>query len=146
MSVQDQTETVTLLTMVYVFFSCCLPANRSLGFLIYTSPSEIHKRCGAFAPPWIFCDFVQNFTEGDMTNYRQSQFVLEEGIIKKNRIGTHKKKVKGGWGKEWACDLFEYVTLQRQRYQDETGRLITHTAGLLIQGKGRTQKLIWPVQ
>ena len=43
----------------------------------------MHKRCGSFSPPWIFHNIVQNFTEGDMTNYCQSQFVLEEGIIKK---------------------------------------------------------------
>lgn len=43
----------------------------------------MHKRWGTFTPPWIFYIFVQNFTEGDMTNYRQSQFVLEESIIKK---------------------------------------------------------------
>lgn len=45
----------------------------------------MHKRCGTFAPSWIFRIFVQNFTEGDMTNYHQSQFVLEKGIIKKKR-------------------------------------------------------------
>lgn len=106
----------------------------------------MHKRCGAFAPPWIFHNFVQNFPEDDMTNYCPSQFVLEEGIIKKTEHWWHKKKSKGGWGKQWAHNLFEYVTLQRQRYQDETGRLITHTADSLIWEEGRAQKLIWPIQ
>lgn len=75
----------------------------------------MHKRWGTFAPPWIFCIFVQNFTEGDMTNYCQSQFVLEEGIIKKKTQKNRdkkKKEVKGEWGKKWACDPFEYVVLQ----------------------------------
>lgn len=54
----------------------------------------MHKRWGTFAPPWIFRIFVQNFTEGDMTNYCQSQFVLEEGIIKKKTQKNRDKKKK----------------------------------------------------
>lgn len=33
----------------------------------------------------------------------------------------------------------------KQHYQNETGRLIIHTADSWIQKKGRTQELIWPI-
>lgn len=69
----------------------------------------MHKRCGAFTPLWNFHNFVQNFTEGDMTNHHQSQFVLEEGIIKQTEERGQKKTGKGKMGKRmslwplWIC-------------------------------------------
>lgn len=107
----------------------------------------MHKRWGTFAPPWIFCIFVQNFTEGDMTNYCQSQFVLEEGIIKKKtqKNRDKKKKGKGRMGEKMSLWPLWICRAPKQHYQNETGRLIIHTADSWIQEKGRTQKLIWPI-